>query len=95
MTKYTCLDCKNYCPRKTFLDGLKQTSDGIYEPKEIVVEHHCSKHPKIFIKWWKENHMKCRKDIEYVPNCLDLNDNLVKLDNLINLAQNILDKLHK
>ena len=83
MTKYTCLDCKHYCHQEKTFDGIEAKT----------IEHHCSKYPHVFTKWWDENCMKHRDDITDVPKCLELNDHLASLNKMIHLSEQILAKL--
>ena len=95
MAKNTCLDCKYYRPKKREIDGVEAICDGVYVPKEKVIEHHCTKNPTVFTKWWDENNQKRREDITEIPSCLELNDHLAKLDKMIQLSEDLLKKLNK
>lgn len=74
-------------------DGLRPICHGVCVPKEKVIEHHCEKNQDIFEKWWGENGKKRRDDITDVPDCLELNDNLVRLNNLIQLTEDVFEKI--
>lgn len=91
-TKYSCLNCKNYCPKKEVFDGYTEECDGmILVPKTKVIEAHCDAHPRYFKKWWKENGDKRVNEITE-PKCLELHDHLKTLNKAIKLAEEILDK---
>ena len=93
--KDSCLDCQFYKPKKTVFDGLKPMGFGICVPKEKVIEHHCTKHPKIFKKWWEANKNKTRENIDDVPKCFLLHEFQRPLKEMIDLAKEILDKIEK
>ena len=95
MVKYTCLDCKYYCLKKKVYDGLKPIMFGVCVPKEKTIEHHCTEHQDVFVKWWNENSMKRRVDITEVPDCLELNEHLTKLNKMNQLVEDILDRISK
>lgn len=95
MAKYTCLDCKHYCPEKKVFNGIKPMGFGVCIPKEKTIEHHCILHQDVFIKWWKENRMKRAVDITEVPDCLELNDHLSQLNKMNQLMEEILDIINK
>lgn len=73
--------------------GTKEECGGIIlTPVTTVVEHHCSKHPRVFKKWWTENANKTKAEIVSVPKCLNPHEHLKTLEEMINLANDILNK---
>ena len=91
--KYSCLDCKNYCPEKEVVDGYKEECGGMMlVPKTKVIEAHCDEHPRYFKKWWKENGHKTSEEITE-PKCIELHDHLKSLNEMIKIAEEILDKV--
>ena len=95
MAKYTCLDCKHYCHAKKVFDGIEPIGFGVCIPKEKTIEHHCTLHQDVFIKWWNENSMKRIVDITEVPDCLELDNYLTQLNKMNQLANEILDRISK
>ena len=96
MGKYSCLDCQNYCPQKEVVDGYKEECNGmVLVPITKVIERHCDVHPRVFKKWWKENSHLTRENAAEAPSCLLLHEHLQTLGKMINLAQEILDKIDK
>lgn len=93
MAKYTCLDCKYYCPENKVYDGLKPIMPGVCVPKEKIVKHFCTKHQDVFVKWWNENGKKHRADVTEVPECLELNNHLAALNKANQFAIKILDDI--
>ena len=92
MRKYSCLDCKNYCPKQEVVDGYEEVCGGIMLiPKTKVIKPHCNKHPWIFKRWWKENGNKKADDIE-TPKCIEIHDHLKTLGEMIDLAKEILER---
>jgi hypothetical protein len=99
MCKNSCLGCKNYRWKETKVirRDVIQTPEGVITfPVFGDVPHHCDVHPRYFKKWWKENSHKSRTDEDYVePRCYEPNEFNKSLDEMISLAQEILDGLDK
>ena len=95
MAKYSCLNCKNYCPKKEVVDGYREECDGMMlVPVMKEIPAHCDAHPRYFKKWWKENGDKTSEEITE-PKCIDLCDYLKTLNEMIHLSREILDNLNK
>lgn len=95
MANYSCLDCKNYCPKKEVVDGYREECGGmILVPKTKVVEHHCDVHPRVFKRWWKDNGHKPSSEVK-TPKCIELHEHLKTLNEMIHLAREILDDINK
>ena len=73
----------------------KECGGMILVPKEKTIEHHCTKHPKIFKKWWEANKNKIRENVDDVPKCFLLHESSRLLEEMIKLSQEILDKIEK
>ena len=97
MCKKSCLDCKNYKWSETKVVGRKWECDGMISvPVYKEIPAHCDVHPRYFKKWWKENGHKRRKDDDYVePKCYEPTEFSKSLDDMIDLAQEILDNINK
>ena len=96
MGKYTCLDCKNYCPKKEIVDGYKEECNGMMlVPITKVIESHCDLHPIIYKRWWKKNGNKTSENADEAPKCIELNEHSKALSRIIELTQEILDKIDK
>ena len=96
MGKYTCLDCKNYCPKKVIVDGYKEECNGMMlVPITKVIESHCDLHPITYKRWWKKNGNKTSENADEAPKCIELHEHLKALNKMIELSQEILDKIDK
>ena len=96
MAKDSCMDCQFYKHKETVFDGYKEECGGMFlVPKYKTVEHHCTKHPIIFKKWWEANKNKTRENVDDVPKCFVLHELQRPLRDMINLAKEILDKIEK
>jgi hypothetical protein len=97
MCKKSCLECKNYKWSETKVVGRKLECDGMISvPVYKEIPHHCDVHPRYFKKWWKENSSKRREDDDYVePRCYEPTELAKSLDEMIGLAQEILDDIKK
>lgn len=94
MRKNSCIECQYYKHKETVFDGYKEELGGlILIPKEKVIEHHCTKHPRRFKAWWEANKDKTRENVGDVPKCFQLHESNKPLDNMIRLMQEILDKI--
>ena len=95
MAKYSCLDCKNYCPAKDVVVGRRIEDEIFSVPIVEKKPHTCKLHPRIFKKWWEENANKPAGEAGDAPKCLDLHDHLKTLGEMIELSKEILEKLNK
>ena len=93
--KRTCLDCKYYAPKQEVFDGYEDIGCGVLTPKSKVIEHHCSKCPKMFEQWWRSNAQKTREEITWIPKCFELTDFAKQTDELIQNMNDILEYLNK
>ena len=94
--KDICLDCQFYKHKETVLDGYKEECNGmILVPKYKTIEHYCTEHPKIFKKWWETNKNKTRENVDDVPKCFVFHESQMSLNETIDLAKKILDKIEK
>lgn len=90
------MDCQYYKHEKEVFDGYTKECDGmVLVPKSKTIEHHCVKHPKVFKKWWEENKNKTRDNINEVPKCFLLHESQRPLKEMIDLMNDILDKINK
>ena len=93
--KNSCLDCQFYKHAETVFDGYREEYGMFLVPKEKTIEHHCTKHPKIFKKWWEANKNKTRQNVDAVTKCFELHESNKPLKEMIDLAKEILDKIDK
>ena len=92
--KNSCTNCQYYEKEKTVTDGYEPICGGLaLVPKSKVIKAHCTKHPRIFAKWWEANKHKTRENIDNVPKCFLLHESQRPLEKMIDLCNEILEKI--
>lgn len=91
MCKYTCLDCQNYCPSTSKVVGYDKF--GFPITKEIKAHCADATRKRYFNDWWKHNGHKTKQEIKKEPICLILREHLKRLNGMILLCNDILEKL--
>lgn len=90
-----CNHCMGGCIHSKMREVFNIEEDEFFKMKTFDhYEHYCDKNQKGFEQWWADNGQK-KSDDAYNMDCYEPTELTKSLDNMIDLAQKIVDELEK
>ena len=94
--KHSCMDCKHFRHSETVVDGYTVESYKNVEirtPKYKEIPVRCVTHNERFQAWWEENKDKPSTEVVAPEECFELSESLKPLEDMIGIANEILERL--